>query len=295
MEGSNKTGLYFLVVICGILLIKCEVKETGPEPLIIEYKVQNVTYYNGANGSIDLTVTGGIPPYSYNWSNGSDSEDLDNLTAGAYTVTVSDEVDSAATEDILVTQQEKDTTIVDIDGNRYATVVIGSQTWMAENLRVTRASDGTPVTSYCYEDNPDYESTFGRLYTWDDAMNGSVVEMAQGICPTGWHVPSDGEVKILEISLGMTQEEADMVNAWRGEGVGTAMKQSGESGFNAMLSGIRTAEGSYLLLNQYEYFWTSTEFGDNAWRRCLRWYDAGVGRWNTFPKTYGMSIRCVKD
>jgi hypothetical protein len=212
--------------------------------LKIEYSVRDVSVYSGNDGSIDLTVTGGVQLYTYLWSNGSDSEDLDSLTAGIYSVTVNDAVDSTASDTIVVTQPDKDPKIYDVDGNEYAIVVIGNQTWMAENLGVTKASDGTPVTSYCYGDNPDHEQTYGLLYTWDGAMNGSVVDMAQGICPSGWHIPSDEEVKILEMTLGMTQKEADM---------------------------------------------------ENAWRRCLRDFDTGVGRWNTFPKTYGMSIRCIKN
>lgn len=287
--------LSFILIISGILLIGCEVKEAEPPLLTIEYTVNNVSFYNGNDGSIDLIVTGGVLPYTYLWSNGSDSEDLDSLTAGIYSVTVNDAVDSAATDTIIVYQPDPDTVIYDIDSNQYAIVMIGNQTWMAENLRVTKSPDGIPVTSYCYNDNADNAQTYGRLYTWDVAMNGSLVEMAQGICPSGWHMPSDEEVKILEMSLGMTREEADMDNTWRGEGVGTSLKNGGESGFNSMLSGIRKSSGSYMLLDQYEYFWTSTEYGDNAWRRCLRSNDAGVGRWNTFPKTYGMSVRCIKN
>ena len=229
----------------------CEIKQTGPEKLKIEYIVENVSFFNGDDGAIDLTVTGGVSPYSYNWSNGSDKEDIDSLTAGSYTVTVSDAIDSTAIDTIIVTQPDQDSVLYDVDGNEYHIVIIGNQTWMAENLRVTKAPDGTPVTGYCYDDNPDYANTYGRLYTWDVAMNSSVIEMAQGLCPSGWHVPSDEEVKALEMNLGMIREEADMDNIWRGEGVGTLMKSGGESGFNALLSGIRTSSGSYMLLNQY--------------------------------------------
>ena len=120
-------------------------------------------------------------------------------------------------------------------------------------------------------------------------------EEAQGICPCGWHIPDDDEFKQLEISLGMTREEADMDNTWRGDDVGKQLLNGGTSGYNALLSGRRTSTGKYDLLNSYEYMWTSSEAGSYAWRRCLRAGDSNVGRWNTFPKSYAFSIRCVRD
>lgn len=128
-------------------------------------------------------------------------------------------------------------------------------------------------------------------YGPSDAANPST---ARGICPAGWHLPSDDEVKTLEIHLGMTQAQADMTNAWRGDGVGTMLLLGGSSGYDALLSGIWF--GSYFtLLGQYEYVHTSTEYGSYAWRRCLRNTTTDVGRWNTFPKSYGLSVRCVLD
>jgi len=95
--------------------------------------------------------------------------------------------------------------------------------------------------------------------------------------------------------LGMTQQEADMTNTWRGSGVGTLLAKGGGSGYEALFAGRMTSYGTFSLLNQYEYVWTSTEYGDNAWRRCLESGVSTSGRWNTFPKTYGFSVRCVKD
>ncbi len=155
------------------------------------------------------------------------------------------------------------------------------------------APDGRQITSYVYGNNEENAKIYGRLYTWDVAMNGSTKEMAQGICPAGWHIPSDGEWKTLEIFLGMTQQEADIANDWRGYGVGTKLKNGGASGYDALYSGRYS--GSYALLNQFEYIWTSTEVGDYAWRRCLDENNPKVGRYDSFPKTWGFSIRCLKD
>lgn len=282
---------------CLIFLIfkGCGKQEETPLPIDISYEVSHVSTYGMHDGAINITVSGGILPYTFNWSNGSDKEDLDSIAAGTYSVTVVDAADSSASADILVTQPGSDSLITDIEGNIYHTVEIGDQTWMKENMKVTKSPEGDEITSYCYNDNIDNQSTYGRLYTWDVAMNGSVTEMAQGICPDGWHVPSDGEWQELEMFLGMTRQEADMVNTWRGEGIGTALIKGGNSGYEAILAGRRDNNGNYSLLDQYEYVWTSTEYGSYAWRRCLSSMDSRVGRWNTFPKTYAFSIRCIKD
>jgi len=289
-----KSGIYVLIVF-SLLLVQCEKNNTPTQMLQLDYTVINVSEYGKSDGSIDLSVSGGVQPYQYNWSNGSVEEDIDSLAAGSYSVTVTDAIDSTVSDSILVSEPDPDSIVTDIEGNDYPIVEIGEQIWMAKNLRVTKAPDGVVITSYCYDDNSQYENKYGRLYTWDVAMNGSVIEMAQGICPDGWHIPSDEEWKTLEIYLGMTREEADMVNIWRGEGVGTSLIEGGASGYEARLCGRRTSSGSYMLLDQFEYVWTSTEYGDNAWRRCLNGSDSRVGRWNTFPKTYGFSVRCIKN
>ncbi|MBN2213634.1 MAG: hypothetical protein JW723_05265 [Bacteroidales bacterium] len=292
MHFSEK--IVFFCLIC-LVFQGCKKQEDSTVPIEISYEVRHVSSYGLHDGSINLTVSGGILPYVFAWSNGSDKEDLENMGAGIYSVTVMDAVDSSASADILITQPGSDSLISDIEGNIYHTIEIGDQTWMKENLKVTKSPQGSPISSYCYNDNPDYHSTYGRLYTWDVIMNGSVTEMAQGICPDGWHIPSDGEWKELEIFLGMTNEEADMVNTWRGEGVGTSLIKGGNSGYEAILAGRRSDNGYYSLLDKFEYIWTSTEYGDYAWRRCLSSTDSRVGRWNTFPKTYAFSVRCIKD
>lgn len=287
---------FFLILAAGLLKCCTSPEETDtPEPLSLDLIATDVTTFRGADGSIMLNVTGGTPPYGFSWSNGETTKDIYGLIAGVYSVTVKDAVDSSATGSIKINQPIPENVVIDIEGNIYTTVKIGEQTWMQQNLRVSLAPDSTEITSYIYGNDPANEETYGRLYSWHVAMNGSTAEKAQGICPVGWHIPSDGEWKTLEICLGMTQQEADMTNTWRGQGVGDKLSIGGESGYDAVYAGRYTGNGLYSLLNQYEYIWTSTEFGDNAWRRCLSSGVSTVGRWNTFPKTYGFSIRCIKN
>jgi uncharacterized protein (TIGR02145 family) len=193
-------------------------------------------------------------------------------------------------------------TLTDVrDGKKYPTVQIGSQCWMAANLDIgTRIigtknpSDNDTIEKYCWGDNPDSCLVHGGLYTWDEMMDYTTYEGSRGICPAGWHIPSDEEIKELERTLGMDSATAELANVWRGTDQGTQMKVGGSSGLNIMLSGARVSTGSYMAINSYAYIYSSTESGTNAWRRCVRTYDTQVGRFNTFPKTYGFSVRCVK-
>ncbi|MDD3877898.1 MAG: fibrobacter succinogenes major paralogous domain-containing protein [Bacteroidales bacterium] len=188
------------------------------------------------------------------------------------------------------------------DGQLYPTVLIGSQCWMAKNLNIGQQISGTLAQSnnliiekYCYGDTIGSCNLYGGMYQWDEMMQYSSTESIQGICPEGWHLPSDNEWKVLEMALGMTQTEADMGNTWRGANVGTALKAGGSSGFNALLGGGRWSNAAFMYVNQMGYFWTSTQSGSNAWRRCLSATDHLVGRWDSFSKIFGFSVRCLKN
>ena len=284
-----------LISVLFVALFQSCTKEKAAEPLSIVLTAHDVTTFLGEDGFVELDVTGGIPPYAYRWSNGKTTKDIDDLKAGVYSVMVVDAVDSTATGSTVVKQPIPDNVVIDKDGNIYTSVAIGDQIWMQQNLRVTVAPDSTPVTSYAYNNEEENAKTYGRLYSWDVAMNGSTAEKAQGICPTGWHIPSDGEWKTLEMYLGMSQAEADITNNWRGHDVGTKLSAGGGSGYEALYSGRGINGDYYGLLNQFEYVWTSSEYGQYAWRRCLQKGVSTVGRYNTFPKTYLFSVRCIKD
>ena len=197
------------------------------------------------------------------------------------------------------------------DGQSYPTVEIGGKCYMAANLNIgtmltgaANATDNSTIEKFCYADNSSNCDTYGALYQWNEAMNYITTESTQGICPSGWHIPSDAEVKTLEISLGMTPEDADLENTWRGivEGIGTIMKEGGSSGFDVLFSGVRNAGGTFMYLegsggNEFGYIWSSTE-GNNtayAYRRCWQSGSTGVGRYDSFSKNYSYPIRCIKD
>ncbi|HNZ42710.1 MAG TPA: fibrobacter succinogenes major paralogous domain-containing protein [Bacteroidales bacterium] len=195
-------------------------------------------------------------------------------------------------------------TLIDFrDGRKYPTVQIGSQCWIAKNLDVgqqivhgtkTQTNNDT-IEKYCPYNDADSCEKYGGLYTWDEMMEYTEIIGSRGICPCGWHVPSDQEWIDLEITLGMDQATANLYNTWRGTDQGTKLKIGGSSGYEGLLSGCAIPGGYFSAVKMYEYMHSSTPYGIYGWRRCLRTGDATVGRWNTFPKSYGLSVRCIKN
>lgn len=206
--------------------------------------------------------------------------------------------------------------VTDYNGHHYRTVKIGNQCWMAENLKSTHYSDGTPISgAYSYNDDNSRAYKYGRLYTWSAVMNGAPSSDAnpsgvQGVCPAGWHVPSDEEWKELEMTLGMTRVLAD-TTGWRGAGVGLMLKEIDEavawintgsavegnnySGFSAFGAGYRMADGNYVMFWERTNFWSCTEYSaTHSWDRVLGYEQHLVAR-GTFNRESGASVRCVRN
>lgn len=195
-------------------------------------------------------------------------------------------------------------TMSDIDGNVYYTVKIGDQWWMAENLKVTHYRDGNSIPlvtdgswdgltvgAYCeYYNDADKAEAYGRLYNW------YAVDDSRNIAPEGWHVPSDADWQILidylggDAVAGGKLKEAGSVH-WLSPNTGA----TNASGFMALPVGFRLALGLYLGITAETAFWSSTENNySEAWSRDLTYNYEDVNHFN-FPKSYGLSIRCVKD
>ncbi len=189
--------------------------------------------------------------------------------------------------------------IADASGNT-SYVLTDSQTWITANLNVGTmiASTATPtnngtIEKYCYGGSEANCTTYGALYTWDEAMQYSTAGGAQGICPSGSHIPTDSEWKSLEMSLGMTQAQAD-ATGWRGTDQGTQLKAGGSSGLNVPLAGYSDDEGMFMLIGSYARVWSSSESGGSAWYRNLSSGATTVLR-GTLAKAYGFSVRCLKN
>ncbi len=212
---------------------------------------------------------------------------------------------------------------VDIDGNKYGAINIGTQTWMASNLMTTKYNDGTAITRgptgatwdgadhgyYAYppaigntteETLTNIQSKrLGFVYQWSASNSGK-------LCPIGWHVPSDAEFKTLEMYLGMSQAQADAI-AWRGTNEGSQLKEAGTTNwgsnagatnfsvFTILGAGYRGSDGSLSLRSVNAVFWTSTlSDASSAFDRSLYGINTGVNR-NFHPFAYAFSVRCLKD
>jgi uncharacterized protein (TIGR02145 family) len=201
--------------------------------------------------------------------------------------------------------------VTDIDNNDYTTVTIGTQVWMAENLKTTHYSDGTSIplvenaddwANLDYEDIAmcyyDYSSTnadtYGALYSWAAATNN------EQVCPTGWHLPSDSEWKQLEMYLGMSQADADNTGYSRGTNEGSKLAGNSELWEDGALENdVAFGTSGFLALpdnlGSSVYFWSATEGNSmNAWMRGLTYDGTGVYR-NPGGKRYGCPVRCIKD
>ncbi len=194
-------------------------------------------------------------------------------------------------------------TVADADNNIYNTVKIGTQCWMASNLKVgtriigTQESLNNSITEkYCYDDININCTTDGGLYQWDEAMNYSTTEGAQGICPASWNIPSDAQQYILENFLKDTGQTCDASR--NGQGCSTAgikLKSGGSSGFNSILVGTRDVSGWFQDRTLHAGFWSSSRSGDSSvWWRYLSSGDTTVFR-EPDSRFFGFSVRCLKN
>jgi len=180
------------------------------------------------------------------------------------------------------------------DGKVYPTVQIGSQCWLQKNMNYETGN------SWCYDDDPSNCVTYGRLYDWDTFMNGAsssnlVPSGVQGVCPPGWHVPSDAEWTVLTTFLG-----GEYIAGGKMKEAGTThwaspnTEATNSSGFTALPGGAWSPSYGFGLLTLRTDFWSSTEYCSTPWYRCLGYNYERVGRGYTL-ETNGLSARCLKD
>ncbi len=196
-------------------------------------------------------------------------------------------------------------TVTDIDGNVYHTVTIGTQTWMAENLRTTKYSDGVNIPNvsddtlwsyatdggYCdYNNTPANAAKYGHLYNWFAASS------SHNLAPAGWHIATDDDWATLATYLGGDNvaggklKESGTGN-WTSPNTGA----SNETGFTALPTGYRNFNGAFGGLGEVAQWWSSSEFslGRGLYRSVS--YDAANLTGGNYIKSSGFSVRCVKD
>ncbi|MCL2183894.1 MAG: hypothetical protein FWB85_10555 [Chitinispirillia bacterium] len=195
------------------------------------------------------------------------------------------------------------------DGQVYRTVTIGSQTWMAENLNYDVPGIDTDV---CYDNDPNNCDLYGRLYDWATAMNLSsscnstdcasqVQTKHRGVCPFGWHVPSDAEwetlVKYVDPNASGNYDNNAGTKLRSTTGWNTSsdyIPGTDEYGFSALPGGNGYFSGGFYDAGYYGYWWSATEGGASyAWGRFMSYGDY-VGRYTNY-KTSLFSLRCLRD
>jgi uncharacterized protein (TIGR02145 family) len=204
--------------------------------------------------------------------------------------------------------------IIDIDGNIYNVIRIGTQLWMKENLKTTKYNDGANIPlvtdntawstvttpAYCwYENNPtSYKDLYGGVYNWYAVNNGK-------LCPSGWHVPTEAEWTVLFDKLGGATVAGGKLKStgtieggdglWYSPNTGA----TNESGFTALPAGGRAADegyfGIFFTLGFSSYFWSNSETSPNFPTYYQFWNQSESVQQATFLKQTGFSVRCVKD
>lgn len=194
--------------------------------------------------------------------------------------------------------------VKDIDNNTYKIVTIGTQTWMAENLRVTRYNDGTaiPLVSdptawsvlttpgVTWYNNGEEAPEYGALYNYYTVADTN----SRNVCPEGWHVPSDAEWTSLTDYLGGVSIAGEKMKEtglthWTALNTGA----TNESGFTGLPGGY-LHDGMFLLIKMFGAWWSSTESGASAWYRSVDYSTASVSP-GLVDKRSGFSVRCVRD
>jgi len=197
-------------------------------------------------------------------------------------------------------------TIADIDLNTYNMVLIGTQCWMGENLKTSRYSNGVSIPivtdatewdsletgkrSWYNNDSTTYENPYGNLYNWYAVADN------RGLCPNGWHVPTDAEWTTLTSYLGGESVAGGKMKStgttyWVSQSEGT----DNSSGFSVLPGGYRDNDGSFNYIRSFAFCWSATEDGySDAWFRSLNNSYGDVYRYS-FGKSVGASVRCLRD
>lgn len=189
---------------------------------------------------------------------------------------------------------------VSYSGKDYNTVLIGDQCWLKENLDVGTMINGsqtpepTPggtIEKYCYNNDPNNCSTYGGLYTWEEAMQYVTNGGSRGICPEGWHIPTQAEFAACSTFVGGDGNSLKAISQGSGAGQGTDLY-----GFSALLSGNKQTNSSFVDISIHGHFWSSTLSGVDNVPHIMLWSDIStITEHMGVYSTYGFSVRCIKD
>ena len=304
----KRIKLFLSVLTLSFFVVSCE------EELI---PVSSFTF-SGANKSapaeVEFTnISQNATTFLWEFGDGTNSTEKNTkhtyATAGTYAVKLTAyNGKNSNTMTLSITILAPITTITDVDGNVYHSVIIGTQTWMVENLKTTKYNDGTAIPfitdqstwknlstgGYCnYGDVVANGEKYGHLYNWYAVNTGK-------LAPNGWHVPTDTEWSKLENFLGgvaIAGGKMKSTTMWASPNTGA----TNESGFTALPGGFRYTILNMNTIGYFGFWWSSTEAelttGGCAWSRSLSCDNSICDRRYNYSasKREGYSIRCLKD
>ena len=251
----------------------------------------------GATLEVKGTVkfTGKLDMQSQNISNLADPVNDQDASTKGYVDRLTEDMDNL----LLLSGQYGSMT--DADGNAYKTVQIGSQVWMAANLKVTKYRDGTAIANvtgnstwsalgsgaYCwYENNASaYKDTYGALYNWYAVNTGN-------LCPTGWHVPTKDDWNALFSSYSLNGLAEAGTEHWQ-SGILSALATN-KYGFTALPGGFRKSDGTFDKIGYNATWWASSEYNTLQSYRSMISYE-GTLQISYAAKAEGQSVRCIRD
>ncbi|HRY31687.1 MAG TPA: FISUMP domain-containing protein [Bacteroidales bacterium] len=305
-----------------------------PCPPMIQANAGNDQVIQATGPTANTTVSGNLPPAGASgfWSilsgNGGSLTQMGNsiyytltATAGStitlvYTLQY-DNLCASSSDTVIITFLPPpgycSSPTITYQGQVYNTVQIGNRCWLKENLNVgsminsgTASANDSVIQKYCYNNLPQNCQIYGGLYQWNEMMNYNPLQGSRGICPEGWHIPTEQEWCDLTVFLDYSVN-CSLFNAYTGTDVGSKLKASGttywtapnsgatnSSGFTALGSGIGNPDGTFTSFNTLTRFWTSTSDGSSAVRISLNSGATGVAKGLTVYDGRH-AVRCIKD
>jgi uncharacterized protein (TIGR02145 family) len=285
----------------------------SPEAPTVVGQPQPQTVAGGQAVTFTVAATGSAP-LSYQWQKS--ATDIPGATSASYTTPATTLADNGSTyRCVVINTLGSDTSnaatlivgaAIDVDGNLYHSVIIGTQEWMVEDLRTTRTNDGTPIPlvtdtaawralttpGFCYYGNDSVanKATYGALYNWYAVNTGK-------LAPVGWHVATDSEWSTLVLYLGDSAVAGGKLKEtgtahWSSPNTGA----TNVTGFTALPGGYRTYTGAFTTIGTFDYWWTATPLSATvSSHRHVMYASAGVGSGSTTHLSDGFSVRCVRD
>jgi uncharacterized protein (TIGR02145 family) len=316
MKKGTKLFIYPFIVLGFVLALSnsCKKEDTKMDTVITWANPADITYgtllsATQLNATADQPGTFIYTPPAGTKLNEGANQDL------KVDFTPTDTINYNTASNMVIINITAPITVTDIDGNVYKTVTIGTQVWMAENLKTTKYRNGDTIPNitgdtkwrllsteaYCdYENTPGNSAIYGKLYNWYAIVD------SRYIAPIGWHVPTDAEWTTLENyvadnygTYGSVAKALASTTNWALSSVagtpGAAPKNNNSAGFTALPGGYRVSSGLFYNVGEYGGWWSSSEGSTLiAYCRYLHYIDSFLLR-SYNGKECGFSVRCLKD